>query len=43
MSAADQQWWLAMEYPLLIYTLSNRISATDNLLLNNQQPNFSNG
>jgi hypothetical protein len=33
-SVADQQRSLAMEYPLLIYIFNNRISATDDLLLN---------
>jgi hypothetical protein len=33
-SIVNQQRSLTMEYPLLIYTFSNRISAMDNLLLN---------
>ena len=32
-SIANQQWSLAMKYPLLIYIFNNRILATDNLLL----------
>jgi hypothetical protein len=32
-SIVNQQRSLTIEYPLLIYTFSNRISAMDNLLL----------